>query len=134
MNLISYTNAKSLAEELGKLSSARPDFANYDSITTPSHYYLWLHDKKIETFKGETSLSSWRKVTLVEIVKLGNALFNSIELANLPTYLFFFTLLQDHFAEKSRDPLIDTISFIDRVNARIKREAATPPPRPTLKV
>ena len=110
MSLLSFTTPACLALELGKLAKTLPDFAKYDDHTTPNQYYLWLHDDKIETFKGCTTLSHWKKISLAEIVKLGSSLFNSIEAANLPTYVFFFTLMQDHFAGRdSAEALLNTI-------------------------
>ena len=126
MTLLSFTTPADLTRELGLLNGTAPYLREYEEKTTRTSYYLWIVDGKIKTLSGECVLETWKKVSLLQLSKLGCSIFPKLDNAQLVQFVYFFTLMREHFAEKNGEGLLNTISFLDQANRRLKLPQKAP--------
>ncbi|MFN4174168.1 MAG: hypothetical protein ACK4HV_03575, partial [Parachlamydiaceae bacterium] len=80
MNLISLTTPNELAYQLEKLYQEERDLSTYDLVTEMHRYYLCVSNDKIEAQTGYSiTVKGIKKVSLIEIVKLGHLFLSRID-------------------------------------------------------
>lgn len=122
MNLISLTTPNELAYQLEKLYQEQRDLSTYDLVTEMHRYYLCVSNDKIEAQTGYSiTVKGIKKVSLIEIVKLGHLFLSRIDKVEFMMYHTFFSILRDQLSSTpAREPLLGSISFIDRANRRME--------------